>query len=70
VGKVFDVSCVSQVNLAPQNQPCAFVQDAACVEAGASERKDQQVNKFGPNGCSKPEPRKQLVNNTQLFPIL
>ena len=69
MGKVF-VPCVSQGSLPQQNQPCAFVQDVACVEAAASKRKDRQVDKFGHNGCSKPEPRKQLVNNTQLFPIL
>lgn len=70
MGKVFGVSGVSRGSMAQCNQPCAFVQDVACVEAAASERKDRQVNKFGLNGSSKPEPRKQLVNNTQLFPIL
>lgn len=70
MGKVFDVSCVSQVSLAQRNQPCAFVQDVACAEAAASKRKGGQVNKFQPDGCSKLEPRKQLVNNTQLFSIL
>lgn len=70
VGKVFDVSCVSQVSLAQGNQPCAFVQDVACVEAAAIKRKDGQINKFGPNGCSRPELRKQLVINRQLSSIL
>lgn len=66
MGKVFGASCVSQASLAQQNQPCAFVQDVACVEATASKRKDWQVNKLEPNGCSKPQPRK-LVYNTKLF---
>lgn len=64
--RVLEISRVSRVNLAQRNPPSAFVQHVACVEAGASKRKDGLVNKFGPNDCSKPEPSKQLVNNNCL----